>query len=291
MRVLITGACGLLGKALSAEAARQGHSTFPFRREELDITDAGAVHAALHRTRPDVVFNCAAFSNVDRAEAEPALALAVNRDGAGNVAEAAAGAGAVMVHLSTDYVFDGKQTVPYRPSDPPAPLSHYGRSKLAGERAVRESGAEHLVVRTSWLFGEGSKGFVNFVRHALGLGAASGPVRVVSDETSRPTWIGDLAPALLDLVGKGGRGFLHLANNGSCTRLELALEIRAAMSEPGAPPPPQGGFPEILPVDSGSFGAPARRPLYSVLDLTDAERVLGRPMVPWQTSLRRFLRS
>ncbi len=277
-RVLITGATGLLGRALTAEARARGLEVFPLHREELDVTDPEAVDAALHDAAPGVVFNCAAFSNVDAAESEPRKALAVNRDGARNVAEAAAREGALMVHISTDYVFDGRKESPYLPTDQPAPLNRYGISKLAGEMAVREAAPEHLIVRTSWLFGEGSAGFVGFVRRALDA-PPSDCLTIVSDEWSRPTWVADLAPALLELVEKGARGCLHLANAGSCSRLELALEIRSVL----------GSEITLCPVPAEEFGAPARRPHYSVLDLSDGERILGRALPHWGEALRRFL--
>ena len=277
MRILITGADGLLGSALTAEARTRKMDVLPLSREGLDVTNAEVVHYAVYDSQPTVIFNCAAFSKVDRAQTEPEEALAVNRDGARNVAESAAEIAALVVHISTDYVFDGKKMEPYLPTDKPAPLNLYGISKLAGEEAVRDAGPDHLIVRTSWLFGAGRKGFVDLVRDALGEGGD--PLKIVNDQRSRPTWTRDLAPALLDLVEKGCRGYYHLANSGDCSRLELALEIRAIVESPRA----------IGPLASEDFAAPARRPEYSVLDLSGAERTLGRALPYWGESLRRFL--
>ncbi|MFC1575181.1 dTDP-4-dehydrorhamnose reductase [Gemmatimonadota bacterium] len=281
MRILVTGAGGLLGSALAREGDRRGHEVVALSRTELDITEPVAVHAAVREAWPDVIVNCAAFSNVDRAETEQEEALAVNRDGARYVAEASAESGALMVHIGTDYIFDGRKVSPYLPSDQPAPLNVYGISKLAGEVAVREAGADLLLVRTSWIFGERDGGFVGFIRKAVADSRVDStePLRIVTNETSRPTWSEDLGPALLDLVGKGIRGCVHLANGGSCTRLELATEIREIV----------GGGRPMVPITSEEFGAPARRPVFSVLDLSAAETALGGPLPHWKEALRRFL--
>jgi dTDP-4-dehydrorhamnose reductase len=229
------------------------------------------------RLAPDVVYNCAAFSAVDRAEAEPAEALRVNRDGPLNLARSAGSVGALLVHIGTDYVFDGRKSSPYLPTDRPGPVNVYGISKLAGESAVRETAGEHLVVRTSWLFGPGGSGFVAAMSRLFSEDGA--PVRVVEDEVSRPTSVEDLAPALLDLVDHGARGLLHLAGSGQCSRLELAEEIRRTL----------GSRRGLVGVSSESYAAPARRPSYSVLDLGDAHRLLGRELPPWRDALRALL--
>jgi dTDP-4-dehydrorhamnose reductase len=277
LKLLITGTSGLLGSALAKEAGGRGIETVALSKDDLDITKAQEVLGLISESRPDVVFNCAAFSNVDRSETEVEEALLVNRDGARNVALAARAVGARMVHLSTDYVFDGQKETPYLPSDQPAPINLYGISKLAGEAAVKEVGGDWLLVRTSWLFGEGKEGFVGLVQKALT--EEGEPLRVVNDQKSRPTWTGDLAPALLDLASGGAQGCFHLANAGSCSRLYLALEIRKIL-EAGRP---------ILPLPSEEYDAPARRPRYSVLDLTETERTLGRSLPHWKDSLRTFL--
>ena len=312
MKVLVTGASGLLGGALAREARGRGHEVLAPDREELDVTDPEGVEEAVRgfgekRDGPLVILNCAAFSQVDRAQAEPEEALAVNRDGAANVAGAAARAGAFLLHVSTDYVFDGKKEEPYLPTDQPAPLNLYGISKLAGELAVRAAGGQHLILRTSWLFGHTDAGFVAFLRRAFSEPASTGPLRVVKDETSRPTYVEDLAPALLDLVEartasapssdpESHPAVLHLANRGSCTRLELAQAVQEELRGtvdlgPGEEGSAEGDplDREILPVTSEAFGAPARRPRYSVLDLTLAEEILGRSLPNWREALRRFL--
>lgn len=286
-------------------ATGEGHRVTPLDREGLDITRREEALRVITGAAPELVVNCAAFSNVDAARAEPREALLVNRDGAGNVALAAAEAGAGVVHISTDYVFDGKKSSPYTPQDQPAPLSLYGISKLAGEMAVLETNPRALIVRTSWIFGGAEKGFVAWVRRQL---SQEGPaLRIVQDERSRPTYAADLAPALLRLGEVGASGVLHLANAGHCTRLELAEEVRGILGSgqeragpglAGAGPGPRGAGPgptaaglnrEFHGVNSEAFGAPARRPLFSVLDLTEAEKILGGPLPSWQESLRRYL--
>lgn len=277
MRILITGAAGLLGSAVAADAQARGHCVVALDRSDLDVTDARAVMQAVHREQPEVVIHCAAYTAVDRAEAEPELALAVNREGARQVAEASSEVGAVPVYVSTDYVFDGVKGAPYRPDDATAPLSVYGRTKLEGERATATAAPEHLVVRTSWLYG-GDNGFVPAILRR----AESGEdLRVVDDQEGRPTWAPQAAAAILDLVEQGARGIWHVAGGGSCTWLELAREsVRQA-----------GVDCSIAPVSTAEFGAGAPRPPYSVLDLTATEQLLDRPMTDWRESLFRFLES
>ena len=277
MKILITGAGGVLGSAVVNAAREGGHTVVALARETLDITDAGESMAAIADARPDAVINCAAFSNVDAAQEFPEEALRVNRDGARNVALAAREVGARMVHLSTDYVFDGKQNTPYLPTDQPAPLNLYGISKLAGEHAVREVAPQALILRTSWIFGSGGTGFVAWARKAFN--EEGDPLRIVQDERSRPSWSKELALGILELVGADASGCHHLANTGDCTRLELAKEIRAIL----------GSNRELVGVNSEGFGAPARRPAYSVLDLTSTESILGRPLPPWKDALRKYL--
>jgi len=244
-------------------------------REQLDVTDAAAVVEAVSGERPDYVVHCAAYTDVDRAETEPGLAMAVNRDGARNVAVAAAGAGAVPVYVSTDYVFDGAKRSPYLPDDPPSPLSVYGRTKLEGELATAEAALEHLIVRTSWLYGE-DRGFVPAILRRAQAGQG---LRVVDDQVGRPTWAPQAAEAILGLIERGARGVWHVGAGGACTWLDLARETlrRAGLDAP------------VDPISTEEFGAAAPRPAYSVLDLTATETALGRTMTDWRESLSRFL--
>jgi dTDP-4-dehydrorhamnose reductase len=232
---------------------------------ELDVTDAAAAAEALAGA---TVINCAAYTNVDGAEEDPGTANAVNAEGARNVAEAAAR----VVYVSTDYVFDGSKPAPYVESDPVNPLSEYGRSKLAGERATLTASPQSLVVRTSWLFGAGGR---NFVTTMLRAGEERGQVRVVDDQVGCPTFTGHLADALVALAEGHGHGFLHVVGSGSCSWFEFARAIfeRAGMDV------------DVRPCTTEEFPRPAARPANSVLA---TER--GAPRLPaWQDGLDAFM--
>jgi dTDP-4-dehydrorhamnose reductase len=272
MRVLVTGAAGMLGHDVTAAAAAAGHDVVPFARADLDITDAAAVDAAVRRTRPDAVLNCAAWTDVDGAEAAEARATAVNGDGALHVAVSAARAGAHVVHVSSDYVFDGRARDPYREDSPTRPQSAYGRSKLAGERAVAAAAAG-AIVRTSWLFGRHGR---NFVATMLRLGAERDAVDVVDDQVGCPTWTGHLAPALVAVAEERLTGILHVPGGGSCTWYELAREtFRTA-----------GVACEVRPASTAAMRRPAPRPAYSVLGVTRPDA----PTLPaWRDGLAGYL--
>jgi dTDP-4-dehydrorhamnose reductase len=270
VKVVVTGASGMLGRDLVRCCAEAGHATVPLARSDLDVTDEARTRARVRDADPDVVFHCAAFTAVDAAESDEGAALRVNADGALYVARAAAEAGARMVYLSSDYVFDGRSARPYRVDDTPAPLNAYGRTKLAGELAVR--GRDALVVRTSWLFGAGGR---NFVATVLDRARAGEPLRVVDDQVGSPTWTADLAAMLIALVEAGAApGVYHAANAGAASWFELASEaIRLA----GLDAP-------ITPVPTSAVQRPAARPAYSVLDCITTYAVSG-PARPWRDAL------
>ena len=274
MRLLVTGAGGMLGRAVVDAAARLGHDVRGCARAELDVTDEAATRQAIAAARPYAIVNCAAYTDVDGAESDRHGAEAVNARGAGNVAAAAADVGAFVVHLSTDYVFDGFKREPWVESDPVAPLGVYGETKLAGERAVAAANSAHAIARTAWLFGSGGR---NFVDTMLTLGAQRDEVSVVTDQVGCPTWTGHLAAALVELAERPGEtGIHHIAGSGSCSWNELALEIfdRAGIDC------------RVLPATSEQFPRPAARPAYSVLG---TERIDPLVLPPWQDGLAAYL--
>lgn len=276
MRLLVTGAGGLLGTEVVPMARDRGHDVVSAARADLDVTDREAVTATLRHHCPDVVIHGAAYTAVDRAEEEPGEAHAVNVDGAHNVAAAAADVGAVCVYVSTDFVFDGRSDRPYPPDAPTAPLSVYGRTKRDGERVVADADGAHLIVRTSWVYGAGGRNFLTAVLERARQGQA---LKVVSDQTGRPTWARNLARGILDLVDVEARGTWHVADGGWCTWYELA---RHALEVEDLDVP-------VEPVTSEAWGAPAPRPRYSVLDVSATEALLGRQMTPWTEAVSAYL--
>lgn len=263
----------MLGRDVVRAAERAGHAVSALSHADLDVTDAEAVAAALAAERPDAVVNCAAYTDVDGAEADPEAAMEVNARGAGNVARAAAAAGAKVVYPSTDYVFDGAKGSPYVESDTPRPPSAYGRSKLAGERETAAACPRSFVVRSSWLFGAGGR---NFVHTILGLAAERGEVRVVSDQVGCPTWTAHLAGALVELAGTDAYGVHHVAGAGECSWYELAVEaLRGA-----------GVDCRALACTTADMPRPAPRPPYSALKSERPET----PRLPgWREGLRGYL--
>ncbi|HUH06392.1 MAG TPA: dTDP-4-dehydrorhamnose reductase [Egibacteraceae bacterium] len=274
MRVLITGAGGQLGHDLVAAFARD--EAVALSREELDVTDEAAVVAAVRDSAPDLVVHAAAYTKVDACESETETAWRVNALGSWWLARACALGGAAMVYVSSDYVFDGRAGRPYTEFDSTAPQSMYGRTKEAGEQLVRRALDRHYIVRTSWV--QGAHG-ANFVKTMLRVGAERGAVSVVDDQTGSPTFTFDLAPAIRTLAVTGRHGTYHLTNEGHCTWFEFA---RAIFSEAGLAV-------DVTPIDSESFGAPAPRPQFSVLDNLMARMTGLPPLPPWQASLKRLI--
>jgi dTDP-4-dehydrorhamnose reductase len=272
MRILITGAGGMLGRDV-CKAAAAGHEPVAFTRAELDIADPDAVARALARARPDAVINCAAWTKVDAAEEHEPQATAVNGAGAGNIAAAAARAGAWTVHVSSDYVFDGAKREPYLESDPTGPLSAYGRSKLAGEDAVAQAAPDaHTIVRSSWLFGAGGP---CFPKTMLRLAGERDELNVVDDQIGCPTFTGHLGAALVALAAARTPGVLHVAAAEQCSWYEFAVAtVRAG-----------GCDCELHPIDTSRYPLPAPRPAFSVMR---SQR--GAPTLPsWSEGLRDFM--
>jgi dTDP-4-dehydrorhamnose reductase len=274
MRLLVTGGAGMLGQAVAAAATRLGHAVVALSRVELDVTDADHVRRVIVAAEPRAVINCAAWTDVDGAETAEAAATAVNGAGAGNVARAAGETGARVVHVSTDYVFDGTKSTPWVESDPVGPIGAYGRSKLAGEEEVAAAGGEHAIVRSAWLFGAGGR---NFIDTMLALGDDRDEVSVVADQVGSPTWTGHLAEALIELAERRGDvGIFHAAGAGACSWYELAVEVFAR----------SGVRCRVLPTTAERYARPAPRPAYSVLG---TERDAAPILPPWQQGVAAYL--
>jgi dTDP-4-dehydrorhamnose reductase len=256
--IVVTGAAGMLGQDVMSAA---GDGVVALSRADLDVTDAGAAREALDGA--DVAINCAAWTDVDGAEEHAQEALAVNREGARNVAAAARR----VVYVSTDYVFDGAKRAPYVESDPTAPLQSYGRSKLTGELATAEANPRHFIVRSSWLFGAGGG---NFVETMLRLGGERDELRVVDDQVGCPTFTGHLAGAIAALARTEDYGIHHLSGAGACSWYQFAREIFDR----------SGVECQVEPCTTDEYPLPARRPAWSVLG---SER--GRSLPPWQEGL------
>lgn len=245
--------------------------------EEFDLTDPSAVDRFVEQHRPRAIINCAAYTAVDQAESEPDIAFRVNRDGARNLAEAARSAGGAIVHVSTDYVFDGTKADPYTEDDQTNPLGVYGKSKLAGEEAVREACPHHCIIRTAWLYGIHGK---SFPRTMLELKRAGRPLRVVTDQIGSPTYASHLAVVLVEAVEQRIRGIYHAVGSGRCTWYEFACEVISVA----------GMDPEIEPVTTADFPRPAPRPANSVLSTRKLESTLGVKLPRWQEGITEFVR-
>jgi dTDP-4-dehydrorhamnose reductase len=273
MRVLVTGAGGMLGHDVVRAAEYVNHEVVPYARADLDVTDGHAVRRTFRNDMPDAVVNCAAWTDVDGAEADEDAALVVNAGGAATIAAAAEEVGAAVVYPSTDYVFDGTKGSPYVESDETRPLGAYGRTKLAGEHATAAGSALHFVVRTSWLFGASG---ANFVETMLRLGRDLGEVVVVRDQVGCPTYTGHLADAIVRLIDGADYGLHHIAGGGECSWYEFALEIFE-----------QAGVEcRTLSCTTDEFPRPAPRPPYSVL-ATERDYAIYLP--DWQEGLRSYL--
>jgi dTDP-4-dehydrorhamnose reductase len=273
MKVLVAGAGGMLGRDFVLAATNAGHDVVAFDRTRMDVTDAAAVRRQFDRERPDMVVNCAAWTDVDGAESAEEQAFVVNGAGAGNLAAAAREVGAAIVYVSTDYVFDGEKGQPYVESDQPAPQSAYARTKLAGEEATAAANKRHFIVRSSGLFGISGK---NFVDTMLRLGESMSEVTVVRDQVTAPTYTWHLAFGLTRLIEGIEYGIHHMAAAGGCSWYEFAGEIFE-----------QGKVDcKVLSITSEMFGQAAQRPAYSVMQ-SQREHAIRLPS--WHDGLAGYL--
>ena len=280
MKALVTGAGGQVAKAWIA-AAPAGWTITALTRAELDIADEAAVSAAVAAAAPDLILNAAAYTAVDRAQSEPDLAFAANRDGPAHLAAAARRAGARFIHISTDFVFDGLGGRPYRPSDPTAPAGVYGASKLAGEAAVLAADPGALIVRTAWVYGPGGG---NFLATMLRLMASRPELGVVADQIGTPTSTPTLAAALWAFAVAEAAGVWHYTDAGAASWYDFAVAIAEEALAAGL----LASAPPIRPIATADYPTPAARPPYSVLDKSASFALLG-PAPHWRVALRAVL--
>ena len=277
MNILVTGANGQLGREMQRLSAVSPNNYTFTDVAELDVTDAGAVRQAVAQTRAEVIVNCAAYTDVERAEDDEPTAELLNHKAAGNLAAAAKATGATLFHVSTDYVFDGTAHLPYTEDAPTAPLGVYGRTKLAGERAVAESGCKYLTFRTAWLYSEYGN---NFLKTMLRLTAEKERLNVVFDQAGTPTYAGDLAMTIFSIVEggyfAGNEGLYHFSNEGVASWYDFAAEIAAAAGHDKC---------RIRPCRTAEFPTKAARPAYSVLDKSKIKETFGLEIPHWRESM------
>jgi len=288
MYLVLIGANGMLAQAVKKVVPQEVELT-QLDLPDFDITDREEVLVKMAGVKPDVILNCAAYTNVDGCESEEELATRVNGDGPGYLAEAAKATGATLVHISTDYVFDGEKTTPYTEEDPTGPMSAYGRSKLAGERAILASGLEkYFILRTSWLYGPGGK---NFVETILRLAKEREELRIIADQVGSPTLTEDLAEAIFKLLGLTRpasrvtrHGIYHFSNEGQCSWYDFACAIVEEARQGGE----ELKVERILPIKTEEYPLPAQRPAYSVFSKEKHRAATGAEVPEWRQSLKRY---
>lgn len=277
MNILVTGANGQLGREMQRLGAVSPNNYIFTDVTELDVTDAGAVLRAAEQTRAEAIVNCAAYTNVERAEEDEATADLLNRLAPANLAAAAAATGATLIHISTDYVFDGTAHLPYAEQAPTAPLGVYGRTKLAGEQAVEASGCSYLILRTAWLYSAFGN---NFLKTMLRLTAERESLSVVFDQIGTPTYAGDLALAIFSVIEggqlRGNEGIYHFSDEGACSWYDFAVEIAAAVGHDKC---------RIAPCHTAEYPSKAPRPAYSVLDKSKFKTTFGIEIPHWRESM------
>ncbi len=289
MRILLTGKSGQVGRALASTLAPMG-TVMAVGRGQLDLMHPDAIRNAIRASKPDVIVNAAAYTAVDHAETEPDLAMAINGVAPGVMAEEAWRLKALLIHYSTHYVFDASKDTPHAEDDAPNPINTYGKSKLAGELAIRATGARHYLLRTSWVYSASGANFVNTMIH---LSKERDELRIVDDQTGAPTWAGMIADVTAQLLARevapqsrlaADYGTYHLTASGAVTWYGFASAILAGTQALGA------GNPRLVPIATSEYPLPARRPANSRLDTTRLQRLLGITLDPWQQGLSQCLR-
>ncbi len=277
MKILITGAKGQLAQEIVKIAEKRKHSIYAKSREELDITDFRKVSEAVSRLRPDLVINCAAYNDVDRAESEWREAFLVNGIGVKNLAIACENNKATIVHFSTDYVFNGEKRIPYTIADLPAPLNRYGESKLLGEQLLMAYTTRFYIIRVSWVFGSGRH---SFPLKLMKWGEKEKKLRIVENQVSSPSYTEDIARAVMALVETDSFGLYHITNSGYCSRYRWAEFILKRVKWDG----------ELEKASLNDFNTPAKRPEYSVLDNFPLKETIGYELPGWEDATERFLK-
>jgi dTDP-4-dehydrorhamnose reductase len=285
MKILLTGSGGQLAQELQPILLSSGQ-VIAVDRTRLDLSQPESIRQVMAEIQPDLVVNTGAYTAVDKAESEPELAHAVNAIAPGIFAEECEKLGATLIHLSTDYVFDGSQGSPYRETDYTNPLGNYGKSKLMGEKAIRQAGNRHIIIRTSWVYGNAGKG--NFVKTMLRLGKEREEIRVVADQIGSPTWTGDLAAAISQIIPQIKPeifGTYQYTNSGVCSWYDFAIAIFEEAEKLGFPLKVQ----HVVPVTTSEYPTPAKRPAFSVLSAVKISALLGTYPPHWRQGLRQML--
>ena len=281
MTILVTGGNGQLGTALRLAAAKSHHRYLFTDIAELDITSAESIEAFFERETIDVVVNCAAYTAVDLAEEAESIADNINHKAVALLAEACKRHNATLIHISTDYIFSGEADAPYTEESNPAPLNAYGRTKLAGERAIAESGCNAIILRTSWLYSEFGRNFCKTMRE---LTTTRTEIKVVADQFGTPTYAGDLASAIVQIIESGQYtkfGIYNYSNEGECSWYDFACEIAKQSGNNGC---------KITPCTTADYPTKAQRPRYSVLDKSKAKATFGFTISQWQESLAKCIK-
>jgi len=285
MKILLAGGSGQLAQELQPILLYSGE-IIAVDRTRLDLSRPESIRQAMAEIQPDLVVNAGAYTAVDKAESEPELANAVNGIAPGILAEECEKLGASLIHFSTDYVFDGSHGSAYLETDSTNPLGTYGKSKLAGEEAIRKAGNRHIIIRTAWVYGNGGKG--NFVKTMLRLGKEREEIRVVADQIGSPTWTRDLAEAIsqiIPLLGSETFGTYQYTNSGVCSWYDFAIAIFEEAAKLGLPLKVQ----RVIPITTSEYPTPAKRPAFSVLSTVKISALLGTHPPHWRQGLRQML--
>jgi dTDP-4-dehydrorhamnose reductase len=285
MKILLTGSGGQLAQELQPILLSLGE-VIAVDRTRLDLSKPESICQVMAEIQPDLVVNSGAYTAVDKAESEPELAYAVNGIAPGIFAEECEKLAATLIHMSTDYVFDGSQGSPYLETDATNPLGTYGKSKLMGEEAIKKTGNRHIIIRTSWVYGNGGRG--NFVKTMLRLGKEREEIRVVADQIGSPTWTGDLAAAIAQIIPQIKTeifGTYQYTNSGVCSWYDFAIAIFEEAAKLGFPLKVQ----RVVPITTAEYPTPAKRPAFSVLSSVKISAILGTYPPHWRQGLRQML--